>query len=926
MSKIYLFLSLFFSLISFSQNIFSVSGKLVDENLKLPLESATIYFSKVSDSTVIDYTISDKNGNFNFKLKSIDYPVYLKVSYTGFLSYKKQFSSITKDIDLETIYLKENISSLNEVIVKSEIPPITVKTDTLEFNASSFKVRPDANVETLLKQLPGVEVDADGKITVNGKEVNQVLVNGKPFFDKDGKIALQNLPSDIINKVQISDTKTKKEEQTNSAASSNNASINLTIDEDKNKGFFGKFMGGYGSDDRYESSVLVNYFKNKRKLSVLASSNNINSSGFSMDEVFDNMGGGRNRSVWVSDNGSFNINGRQFGSGNGITRTNLVGINYSDEWTKNTETALSYFLSDSKNKNVNIRNQTSFLPSGDFTTNSSAITENNSTLHNFTSDFEIKIDSTTTISVVPNITRSKTIFRNQSTQSSFDQNNDQLNESLSDDYTENNVTNFKNNLYFTKSFNRKKNYISFEFGNDNSKTDDDDFTNSSTVFFQNGQPSDIRNQYNNTVTKNNKYNSEFEFSKKITDSLTLKMGADYDFGNTETTRNAFNFDNLTQDFTSVNDLLTNYYSSKQTNATPRVGLAMQKKKFNFDFNAGTSILNNNNEATYLGAESKISREYIVPFVTMYGGYSFTKSKSIWVNYSYENNLPTARQILPIEDLANPLNTVIGNPNLNLEKFHTGYFSYRNYDYATRSGYGIYAGGSLYDNQIISVVSFDENRKRTSSYENISGTYNSWMGLYWNKSYKHEAHKFRISARLNNNFGLTKGITDNVLYTAKTSRISPNLAFTYDYGELLTINPTYNVSFTETNYTNYVIDKASNTTHRFGIHTTNYWPKNWVFGNDFSYTYNSNISNGFRKDFYLLNTSLSYSFYKKMFTAKVKIYDLLNQNLNTTRSINSNTIIDEENIVLKRYVMFSLTYKLEKFGGKEKKSSNRFWMN
>jgi hypothetical protein len=125
---------------------------------------------------------------------------------------------------------------LGEVVVKSEAPPIRIKKDTLEFNASSFKLRPDSNVETLLKQLPGVEIDEQGKIKVNGKDVNQVLVNGKPFFDKDGKIALQSLPSDIINKVQVTDTKTRKEELTKQAASSNNASINLTIDEDKNKG------------------------------------------------------------------------------------------------------------------------------------------------------------------------------------------------------------------------------------------------------------------------------------------------------------------------------------------------------------------------------------------------------------------------------------------------------------------------------------------------------------------------------------------------------------------------------------------------------------------------------------------------------------------------------------------------------------------
>ena len=109
-------------------------------------------------------------------------------------------------------------------------------------------------------------------------------------------------------------------------------------------------------------------------------------------------------------------------------------------------------------------------------------------------------------------------------------------------------------------------------------------------------------------------------------------------------------------------------------------------------------------------------------------------------------------------------------------------------------------------------------------------------------------------------------------------------------------------------------------HKFNIQTTNYWPSNWVFGNDFGYNYNSNIADGFKKDFYLWNTSISYSFLSKKWMAKVKVYDVLNQNQSQTRLITSTTIRDEQNSVLKRYVMFSLTYKIDKFAGKEKKSN------
>lgn len=240
-----------FTSISFGQTII-FEGNVTDEINQLPLEAATVYVSNAKDATLIEYTITDKKGKFYLNLKKKEVPVILKISMAGFEDYILDLKSIHKAIDFGRIVLKVESKMLGEVVVKSQAPPIRFKKDTLEFNAASFKVRPDANVQTLLKQLPGVDVDADGKITVNGKEVNKILVNGKPFFDKDGKVALQNLPAEIINKVQVTDTKTKKEELSHQSASSNNASINLTIDEEKNKGYFGKFTGGYGSSGRYE--------------------------------------------------------------------------------------------------------------------------------------------------------------------------------------------------------------------------------------------------------------------------------------------------------------------------------------------------------------------------------------------------------------------------------------------------------------------------------------------------------------------------------------------------------------------------------------------------------------------------------------------------------------------------------------------------
>ena len=922
----FLLLFLSFNLACFAQNSITIKGKIIDETSKLPLESATIYISLVKDSSIVDYTISNSKGGFSLNTKKIKQPVFLKISFVGYQDYKQEIKAILDDRDFGVLSMRINTNDLKEIILKNEAPPIRIKKDTLEFNASSFKIRPDANVETLLKQLPGVEIDADGKITVNGKEVNQVLVNGKPFFDKDGKIALQNLPSDIINKVQVTDTKTKQEELSKSAASSKNASINLTIDEKKNKGLFGKFMAGGGTDKRYESSALINYFKGKQKISLLASSNNINATGFSMDEIFDNMRSSRNNSFYTSSDGSFGINGMNFGGGKGITHSNLVGINFADQLAKNFDTSANYFFTSADSNNSNRTNQTNFLPDGNFTTNSNSDAKSSKFSHNLSSEIEYKIDSTASFFIIPKFSKSNSKSSNNSSQSSLDENNQLLNESTAFNQNETDIESNNNNIDFNKSFKKKGRNFSVSFENYNSTTAISELNNSKTIFYQAIIPNDERNQLSKNRNLIDKYAGEIGFTEPVLDSLNIYFKANLIKERKIEDRKTFDFDALSQDYSDLNDFQTNFTNSNESTIKPRIGLSVQKSKYNFSLSFGQSITQFDNQSLYLGNKVNLNKKYVLPTANINGGYNFTKSKSMWINYSYEIELPQANQILPVENLANPLNTSIGNVSLNPNKYHQTYLSFNNYDYPTRSGYYVYAGGSFYDSQIVSSTTFDLNRKRTTTFENINGTYNGWFGFSWNKSLKKGVHNFKYGVGLNGSYNLNKGFTDGQKFEARVLELIPRINLTYEYGELFTVNPTYRYTLNNTNFTNYVVNSASNFVHKFNVQTTNYWPKNWVFGNDFGYNYNSNIADGFKKDFYLLNTSLSYSFYQKKFMVKVKVYDLLNQNQNATRTITPTTIRDEENIVLKRYAMFSLTYKLEKFGAKEKKENNSMFLD
>ncbi|OYQ44412.1 hypothetical protein CHU92_02430 [Flavobacterium cyanobacteriorum] len=941
-----LLLLLILSTVSYSQTV-TLKGKVAD-NAGIPLESATIYLTSAKDSSVVTYTISGKSGSWELKTHKLVYPVYLKVSFVGLLDYSQLLENVTADQDFGVIKLEDRPTELDAVVIESEIPPIRVKKDTLEFNASSFKVRPDANVEALLKQLPGVEIDEEGKITVNGKEVNQILVNGKPFFDKDGKIALQNLPAEIIDKVQVTDTKTKEEEFSGQAASGNNSSINLTIQEDKNKGLFGKFMGGYGSDKRYESSAMLNYFKGDRKISVLASSNNINSSGFSMNEIFDSMSGGRNRTMSMSSNGSFSINGVQFGGaqGTGITRSNLAGVNYSDALVKGFDSNVSYFYNGFRTENDNRTQQTTLLPQNEnvtdtgnlnteYTTFSESRTKSDSYSHNINSEFDIMIDSTAQLNINPRFMWSNNKYKATSSQRAINGNNVLLNESNASNRNETDNHSFVNTLTFFKAFRSKKGRsLSVSLDNNIQKNKADNLNQSATFFYNDtnndGIPetsSDIRNQVLYQHNYTDQLGISIEYLEPVLDSLRLKIGNGYTINNTVNNRKVFDFDAATGLYSIANGALTQYLSQQQDRIVPYVGLSLEKEKFNLSLETGTTVVSLQNYASYLGTDYAINRQYILPYANLYTSLRFTNSQYLYFNYAYQIEFPTAAQLLPVEDLSNPLATSIGNPELKPNKSHDIYMGFSNYNYSTNSGWNIYGGGTYYESQIVANTTIDQSAKSTTTYTNIAGNFNNWVGGAWNKTIKSEAHSYRFTLGLSSGYAYAKGFTNGVIFKAREVSLSPKIGFRYNYGDLLSLNPSYKFEYSEQNYTNYTLGRASNVVHGLSLETTSYWPKHVVIGNDINYTYNSNIADGFRKDFLLWNTSVGYNFLKDKLLFKVKVYDLLNQNLSATRTINPTGILDQQNTVLRRYVMFSLTYKLQKFGAKENKDDDEgggFW--
>lgn len=912
MRKLLFFILLITSGIASAQSL-ELKGKIIDAQ-KAPVADVTVFLSKTKDSTLISYTSSDQLGAYQLKFDALNEPTFLSFDYAGLKASPVHFEQLTQGKDLGTTVLEEDANLLSEIVIVTDAP-IRVKSDTVEFNASSFKVRPDANVEALLKELPGVVIDQDKKITVNGKEVTQILVNGKPFFNRDGSVALQNLPADIIKKVQVSDFRSKTEEFSGRRPKSDNASINLTIDDKHNKGLMGKIMGGLGTDDRYESSGLLNYFQGNRKISILAASNNINSTGFSMDEIFDNMGGGR--SQFLSFGGRSGGMGG-FGGSSGITKSHMAGFNYSDQFFKDLEFNASYYLNDTSNENSNRSRTENILPDGTFITDSSSNRTNDNTNHNASMNFEYKLNDKTKIFVEPSFSSNRNIFTSNGSSVSTDELGNVYNRSDENTFSDATSNTFKNSIQFNKRLNENGKNFSLAFDNSNSVTDGKGFTKSETYFDQGTLQDDLRNQEDVSRSTSDSYTATATLSQPIAKDMFLDFGYTLDYNKEADALNTYNFNEQNNGYSDFNARLSNETQTDVITNTPFVGYNFVNDKYNVNVNSGVNIANFEANALYLGQKYLEDRKFVSPYVNANFRYSMTRSKSINVGYNYNVSNPTATQILPYERLNDPLHTFIGNADLDQNKNHSVSLRFRNYNFQMRSGWSIGVSANFYDSQIVSSTMFDENRKRTTTYENASGAYTYSIFGHWNKSHKWDEHSLRYGAGMWGNYGRDLGFTNGELITAKKINITPSVYLNYDYGDVLSIAPSYNMTIQQSEFSNAAIARANTIKHNFMIQTTTYWPKNWTFGNDFNYNYSTNLGAGFKNNFFLWNTALSYGFLENTLIAKVKVYDLLNQNQGISRSITATSISDQENTVLKRYAMFSLTWKFDKFGSGESK--------
>jgi hypothetical protein len=422
-----------------------VKGTVIDSSESVPLEAATVSVFLSSDSSLVSYALTDKKGNFTVGNIPRGMSCWLMASYNGYNAGIKSFTipADTQELDFNTIRLNKSLRELGQVTVVGQKPPVVIRQDTVEFNVGSFTTRPNAMIEEVLKQMPGVEIESDGSITINGKKVSKVTLDGKEFFGGDPKIALKNLPKEIIDKIQVTDNRSRESRFNKQVTGNEDLAINLTIRKDKSRGWFGMAAAGYGSDKRYEGFANLNHFEASRQLNFIANANNTNRSGYSGED--------------------FNIansSGTLGGGGQGIVRSKAIGVNFSENPGK-LKLNGSYFYNRGDVENLNRLRRQNILPDTSFFYNAVNNTVNDYDNHRLSVNVGYNPDSLTEIYVNGSFEAGKSRMQTMNEALSQGENGALINTSNNTFVTDRNATRGYAEIFIGRRFHKKGRGITF---------------------------------------------------------------------------------------------------------------------------------------------------------------------------------------------------------------------------------------------------------------------------------------------------------------------------------------------------------------------------------------------------------------------------------------------------------------------------------
>jgi hypothetical protein len=881
---------LFFALLIPALNYAQITGKVVDDE-KNPVEFAAVAVINPLDSTLIDYTSTNKHGLFDLKKVSNGKHIF-QINLVGFKTYQKMIEFNGDPMNMKVIKL-ETDNHLDEVVINA-ITPVTIKKDTVAYNTKAFKIRTDDSVEDLLKKLPGVEVDASGKVTAQGEEVSKIYVDGKEFFSGDPTIATKNLSADAIKSIEVIDEKSEESRVSGVNDSERKKVINLKLKDDKKVNDFGKFQGGYGTDDRYLTSLNYNRFSSKLQTSIIGKFNNVNTTGSDISEIIVfNTGGGRSFS-------------RGSGSpSSGFVTTGVGGLNLGYEFKEKQTLNADYFYNYTKNTTGDVfTKRTEFIGDREILSEIRRRSENVTNSHATNFSYRDRSKKLSSLSIRGSANRSKNEGNSINTMDKY--NGDQELDLQSISSTDNNSTRGSGNVnyYFTKRFNEdSKRHIttsgSFS-SSSSSSTNNNDQVNKYNIADPDQeiiQKLDISREQD--LDKMD-IKIDLAYIEPVTDKHLIEVKGKVYHSSTDDDVNQSKYEN---DIIQNPLIYSQYY--RNTNLTGSVQYKYDIEKFTFS--AKAEMLNQTQD---FGIDKVANRhnQYsnFTPSIKI--RYRPVRGKFAYFKMSRDINLPSLNELSPVVNDFNPLFITKGNPDLTPEDEYAVSAFFINHNFS--SGFSLFSrlSYSYIKNSIVNSEFTDSYGVRTTTFENLGDRKNfnfrGNLGNRWKKMGLR--YNFKLSLGYNNYLSV---INDNINETVSKDG---TFGISLENNKKEKIDAMIGADWKK-NYTTFTTGRNAD---------RDYLQQTYYIKTDWNVTDRLNVNSQFKYDIYtdsnfgtdqsvpIWNASLSYALnQKKSLTLMLSALDILNKNIGIVRNSSDNYFEETHREVLGNYYMLSLTYNL-----------------
>lgn len=922
------------SVFSQTKNI-TVAGRVIEDDTKEPAVQATVQLLSLPDSAFAAGIATTAQGYFTLpKVKAGKY--VLKVSYIGFqpTMLPLQLSAQNPNKNVGTLALKTDAVMLAEAVVTAEAPQVTVSEDTLMYNSSAYRTPEGAMLEELVKKLPGAEIDDDGNVKINGKDLKKIMVDGKEFFGGDVKTGLKNLPVDMIDRLKTYDKKSDLARITGIDDGEEETVLDLTVKKGMNQGWFGNADAAVGTEDRYAGRLMLNRFVDNTQVSLIASANNVNNQGFS--------GGG---------------GGPRWRRNNGLNAPKELGLNFATETAKlELGGSARYNYNDADIANVNSSER--FLQNGNSYSNSNSLNRNKNSTFNADFRLEWKPDSMTNIIFRPNFSYGKTDNSSSSLSGTFNADPYSLvtnpNDYLDFDVINNedplkdirvNATNTGSlsdsktvstdaTLQINRKLNDKGRNVTFRGRFGYGDNDNNQYTESMTRYYQIPTNSDstlIRNQYITTPTNNYSYSAQVTYSEPIARATFLQFSYQFQYKYSESDKTTFDLYKINPEWGIGDPLPVGY----QNHAVDSLGKYAEYRYYNHDasvslrfirekyqLSTGVSFQPQNSKLSYKKGDYMIDTTRSVfnfaPNIDF--RYRFSKVSQLRFNYRGRTSQPSMENLLPIVDNSNPLNIRVGNPGLKPSFTHSMRLFYNTYNAELQRGIMTHASFSATQNSISNSTEYDDQTgARTTTPKNINGNWSAFGMFGFNTALKNKKYTINSFTNVNyqNNvaflYNQDTKVDDKNKTTGLTLSERLNGAYRNDWFEF---GLNGSISYTAERSKLRPENNQEPYTFSYGANTQLMAPWNMTF--------TTNIANQSRRGYtdasmnrneLIWNAQLSQTFLKGAATISLELYDILKQQSNISRSLTADGRSVSEYNGINSYCMVHFIYRLNIFGSK-----------